>query len=158
DGTRACVFVIDSAGGGRPMAELDTAALGAEWLRALRGRRSREAFARRLGCSANAVYAWETGRREPPATVLVDALRVNGHDLAALLDGLMPHRVAPPEPGASPGRIVAALTVFHSHRELSRRAKVSPFALSRWVNGRAEPRLAELLAVIQATTLRLLDL
>jgi DNA-binding transcriptional regulator YiaG len=40
--------------------------LSSELVRALRGRRSQQAFSRRLGYSANVLYTWEKGGASPP--------------------------------------------------------------------------------------------
>jgi transcriptional regulator with XRE-family HTH domain len=47
--------------------------LARQFLRAVRGRRSQVAFARRLGYASNVAAEWESGRREPSAADALSA-------------------------------------------------------------------------------------
>ena len=142
--------------------DLDTVSLSRELMRALRGRRSREAFARRLKVSANSVYAWESGRRIPPADLLFLAGERTGLDVLtalrrflgarATLDGLSP------ADRRLPGQVLAALRGGEQLVALARRAQVERCALSRWLSGRAVPRLPDFLSVVEAAGSRAVDL
>lgn len=140
---------------------LDHGALARELLRALRGTRSREAFARRLGASANAIYAWESGRRIPSADLLFHAADRDGVDVAASLrrffEGEEDLGAIDPRDRLLPGRVLAALRGSATVSDLARRAGVERTALSRWLSGAAVPRLPELLAVLDASGARLVD-
>ncbi|MBN2196471.1 MAG: DUF4423 domain-containing protein [Polyangiaceae bacterium] len=141
---------------------MDHAILSAELVRALRGRRSQTAFSRRLGYKSNVVYRWEAGRAWPTAAAFFAAARRVGVDLAKLLTRF--YRT--PSEGIArldltrPTDVAALLTDLRGSTpigELARRAHRSRFAVARWLKGEAEPRLPELLLMVDVSTLRLLD-
>lgn len=140
---------------------IDHGALARELTRVLRGDRSREAFARRLGVSANAIYAWETGRRIPVADLLFRSAERTGVDVLASLRRFLGARALPAGLGPEDPRLCAALlgALKGSERvvEIARRAGVERTALSRWLSGAALPRLPDLLAVVEACGSRLVD-
>lgn len=141
--------------------KVDHEKLARELVRALRGKRSQVQLSRRLGFTTNTIYSWEAGRRWPSATRFFHIAARTGHDLPRLLS---PFFKRPPawlddDPGS--GTWVSALL-----RELRGSAPIgglaadagfSRYALSRWLAGRAEPKLPQLLALIEAATGRLLD-
>jgi hypothetical protein len=141
---------------------MDFDAIAADVIRALRGRRSQTAFSRRLGYRSNVIYRWEAGRAWPTAAVALKAARRVGIDLKAGLRGF--HRSelrwlertdpATPEGVAQMLRDLRGSTPIG---ELAKRARRSRFAVSRWLKGEAEPRLPELLLMVEACSLRLLD-
>lgn len=142
------------------MEPIDRRALARELVRAIRGGRSRQAFARRIGVSANAVYAWESGVREPPAAILFVAAERTGIDVIASLRRLLGAEAfegLSAEDPALPGRVVRALKGTRKGSELAQRAGVDRSALSRWISGSASPRLADLLAVVDAAGSRTVD-
>jgi len=142
--------------------DLDTVSLSRELMRALRGQRSREAFARRLKVSANAVYAWESGRRIPPSDLLFLAAERTGVDVMSSLRRFLGSETklggVTPGDRRLPGRILAALRGGEQIIALARRAAVERCALSRWLSGRAVPRLPDFLAVVEAAGSRAVDL
>ncbi len=134
-----------------------------ELVRALRGERSREAFARRVGCSANAIYLWETGRRTPPAVAVLRGAQRSGFDVRAALGAAFP---APPPwigsleitaPGGMP-RYLDALRGSRRVGEIAAAAGVPREAASRWRSGRATPRMPAFLAYVHAAHDRAMDL
>ncbi|MEQ1507008.1 MAG: helix-turn-helix domain-containing protein [Myxococcota bacterium] len=140
--------------------DLDPDVVARELIRALRGRRSQTAMARRLGYKSNAVYTWESGRRSPPASVFLQAAGRLGIDVAAGLRTFL--REDPPWLGevATPAGIAALLTDLRGDAPIGRvaeRAGRSRFAVSRWLSGRSEPRLPDLLRMVDATSLRALE-
>jgi transcriptional regulator with XRE-family HTH domain len=141
----------------------DFEALARELVRALRGKRSQRATSRRLGFSTNVVYGWESGRRSPSAT---ETFRLAGRvraDVRAAVATLMRDRPAwldATEP-ASPEFVKALLADLRgslSIATISARSGRSRFAVSRWLSGKAEPRLPDLLRIVEATSLRVADL
>ncbi len=136
--------------------------IGSQLMRALRGHRSQVAFSRRLGYRSNVAATWEGGRRWPTAAIVFRAAeRVNVDVIgglhrfyrvdAAFLDAL----------DLSTSEGVAAL-LEDSRRDLpfsevAARTGASRFQVSRWFHGISEPRLPDLLRLIDATTQRLLD-
>ena len=141
---------------------VDHDALSSELVRALRGKRSQTAFSRRLGYRSNVVYGWESGRRWPSSSAFFAAARKTGIDLRAALARFFPS--APPwlagcdlttRTGVS--ALLAELRGTRKLRPLARQVGVSRVALAGWMQARGEPRLPELLRIVDATSLRLLD-
>ncbi len=137
-------------------------ALAAEWLRALRGRRSQVAFSRRFGYRSNIAYRWEARRCFPSASTTLRMLAALGTDVTACLRTF--YRSAPPWLAevdvcsvAGVARLLDDLRGQTTVAELSRRTGYSRFALTRWLRGRADPTLPELLCVIEFTSRRVLD-
>ena len=137
----------------------DAKGLARELVRALRGRRSQTALSRRLGYRTNVVYSWESGRSWPSASELFRIVERTGGDPSAAwsrfpvdvtdLDLTQPtgvHGVLDQLRGGA--RIV----------DIAERCGVSRFTASRWLNGQAEPRLPDLLTLVEALTVRVADL
>jgi transcriptional regulator with XRE-family HTH domain len=124
-------------------------------VRALRGRHSQAAIQRRLKRSSNVLHAWETGIRYPRASDLLRLLQLSGRPPLALLNRFAPC-------GGAQLRALAAswlngLVRDRSQAELSRELGVNRNTIARWLSGKTEPRLPELLRLIEVTTQRLLD-
>src|SRR5690349_16332917 len=64
---------------------LDHEQLAAEWLRAMRGKRSQRAFSRRLGYRTNIAYRWESARCWPTASSTLRAMKKLGFDVRGSL-------------------------------------------------------------------------
>ncbi len=135
--------------------------LAAQLIRALRGKRSQTAFSRHLGYRCNVLYTWESGRRWPTAATFFRVAQRSKIDVAAGLRqflGSSPRWLhgdaAKPEVAA---RLLDELRGGTSIVELAGRVGTNRVSLSRWLHGKAEPRLPELLRVIEAASSRLLD-
>ena len=126
-----------------------------ELVRALRGRHSQAALRRRLKRTSNVLHAWETGTRYPSASDFLQLLQLSGRPPLPLLNRFAPCR------GASARALSTSwlngLVRDRSQAELSRVLGVNRNTIARWLAGKTEPRLPQLLALIQATTQRLLD-
>lgn len=126
-----------------------------ELVRVLRGRHSQTAMRRRLKRTSNVLHAWETGTRYPRASDFLQLLQLSGRPSLALLNRFAPCR------GASPRALstswLKGLVRDRSQAELSRVLGVNRNTIARWLTGKTEPRLPQLLAFIEATTQRLLD-
>jgi transcriptional regulator with XRE-family HTH domain len=141
---------------------MDYEHLAAELLRALRGKRSRAAVAKRLGCRPNAIYTWEAGRNFPTAARTFRVARRLGVDVHACLQrfyGKAPAwleaaDVAAPE---TITRLIDDLRGRTTIVALAASTGRSRFAVSRWLKGGAQPRLPDFLRLIEASSLRLLD-
>lgn len=137
--------------------------LASEWLRLMRGRRSQRAHSRRLGYSSNIAYRWETGVCYPLAREAFVIARRDGdagrRALAAFHGGELPAELADIQLGTNEG--IAQLLRYARGKtslvELARRSGSSRFSIARWLSGATEPRLPELLSLLQAATFRLLD-
>jgi hypothetical protein len=141
---------------------VDFELLASELLRALRGQRSQTAFARRLGYKSNIVYSWEAGRAFPTAAKTLWAARRTGVDVEAALLSL--YRTTPGEPRLDPStpegvaQFLDDLRGRTSVQQLARSSGASRFAVARWLKAEAQPRLPDFLRLVEAASLRLLDL
>jgi transcriptional regulator with XRE-family HTH domain len=136
--------------------------VAAQLIRALRGRRSQKVLSRRLRCRSNVLYTWESGRRWPTAARFFQLARLTGLDLHAIVTrfhGRMPARLARIDLASRAGvaALIDELRGARSIAELARVLGCSRSSVSRWLRGRTEPQLPDLLMLIEATTLRLLD-
>lgn len=144
------------------MRSLDFELLASELLRALRGERSQTAFARRLGYKSNIVYSWEAGRAFPTAAKALWAARRTGVDAGAALLSL--YRTPPGEARLDPttpegvAQFLDDLRGRTSVQQLARNTGASRYAVARWLKGEAQPRLPDFLRLVEAASLRLLDL
>lgn len=130
-----------------------------ELLRALRGRRSQVAFARRLGYKANPVADWEAGRRFPTALEMLRAYEKVTGDAAeafARFHPSIPARL--PDGTWDLGSWLSALRGSASAQDIAARAKLSRHQISRWLRGQTQPRLPDFLRVLDAITGRATDL
>lgn len=145
-----------------PSSPVDVEALAADWLRSLRGRRSQVAFSRRFGYRSNIAYRWESARCFPSASGTLKMVAALGGDVPASIARF--YRSMPPWLSeADPCTVVGVARLLQDLRgnatrvELARRTGFSRFALTRWLNGKADPTLPELLTLIELFTRRLLD-
>jgi hypothetical protein len=141
---------------------LDYELLAAQWLRAMRGKRSQRALSRRLGYRTNIAYRWESGRCWPTASNAMRALKKLGWNLQEALirfEGRSASWAKRCDLTTREG-IVTLLDELRQRVPVVAIARVtghSRFAVARWLKGQAEPRLPELLQLIDACSLRLLD-
>ena len=142
---------------------MDFEQISADWLRFLRGKRSQRGFSKRLGYSSNIAYRWETGICYPLAReTFAMAKRGSAAGRAALqafLGGVLPAQLASTELETRAGTalLLRLLRGNTSLAELARRSGHSRFSVARWLSGSAEPRLPELLSLVEAATFRVLD-
>lgn len=141
---------------------IDASRLASELIRALRGTRSQVALSRRLGFRTNVVYAWESGRRTPPASMLFRIAERVGHDLEGVLTRF--YRTPPAWVGeldpASPALVSRLLQDQRGDTPvtvLAERLDTNRFTVARWLSGHTEPRLPDFLRGLEATSLRLVD-
>ncbi|MCB9684274.1 MAG: DUF4423 domain-containing protein [Alphaproteobacteria bacterium] len=129
-------------------------------VRAIRGRRSQEAFSRRLGYSSNPVADWEAGRRFPTAAETLRACKVAGIGVREAFGRFTPDE-APMLGEAEDAEVAAWLSALRGNttlKDLAARTGESRYAVSRWLQGDTRPRLPEFLALVDALTNRLSDL
>ncbi|MBL8618672.1 MAG: DUF4423 domain-containing protein [Deltaproteobacteria bacterium] len=143
--------------------ELPFTALARELLVAARGRRSQAAWSKRLGYRSNVAWAWEQGRRWPTAAEALRACAAAGVDLPAALTRFYGRRPAwldghDPTTTAGVAALLEDLRGNVSLTDLARRAGASRFSLSRWLAGLTEPKLPDFLRLVQAASLRAVDL
>lgn len=136
--------------------------IAAELLRSLRGKRSQTAFSRRLGYRSNVVYSWETGRAFPTAAKALWAAQRVGCDVPAAL--LTLYRKPPgwlqTVDATSPEGVVRFLNELRGRtpmKQVTTATGLSRFAVARWLKGETEPRLPDLLRLIEALSLRMID-
>jgi transcriptional regulator with XRE-family HTH domain len=144
------------------MRSIDFEVLASELLRALRGERSQTAFARRLGYKSNIVYSWEAGRAFPTAAKALWAARRTGVDVQAALLSL--YRTPPgavrldPTTPEGVAQFLDDLRGRTTVQQLARSTGASRYAVARWLKAEAQPRLPDFLRLVEAASLRLLDL
>jgi hypothetical protein len=140
---------------------VDLDRLSSELIRALRRKRSQNAFSRRLGYSTNVVHTWESGRRHPSASDFLLAAVKSGVDLERGLDVFFRGESRPARVDVPPGKLVTDLLRAWqgSFRVggLARSVGATRLTITRWLGGLSEPRLPQLLRFVGVTTQRLLD-
>ncbi len=146
--------------------EQGTNGLASELVRAVRGRRSQEAFSKRLGYDSNVLYLWESGRRYPSASRFLQACELAGIDVWQALAGflrsepswvLSGRQARAVASSATIGSLLSELKGQRSVVEVARASGKSRFRVARWFAGETEPRLPDFLAMVEATSFRLLD-
>lgn len=144
------------------MIDLDLDVLAGELLRAFRGKRSQRAFSRRLGYRTNIAYTWESRRSFPTAAGALAVAERAGVDTTAAIArflGAAPPWLARASLGTRDGivQLLGELRGGRSIVEIARSAGRSRFAVARWLQGDAEPRLPDFLRLVDVCSLRLLD-
>jgi transcriptional regulator with XRE-family HTH domain len=144
------------------METVDPEALAADFLRAMRGRRSQRALSRRLGYQTNIAYRWESGRCWPTARKTLEALELLGFAPLAKLREFYAREPSWLRTHARPSVLLVSellrdLCGQASLVSLAERSGFSRFQLARWLSGAAEPRLPELLRLIEVTSLRVIE-
>ncbi|MCA9569634.1 MAG: DUF4423 domain-containing protein [Myxococcales bacterium] len=144
---------------------MDIERVAREFLVALRGQRSQVAWSRRLGYRSNVAYTWEAGRRYPTAAETFRAVQRTGLDLRGSIERFYGHEtrqwleehddLATPEAVAAFMRDVKGRTPTS---ELARQAGLSRYAVTRWLTGQTQPRLPDFFTLVEAGSLRLVDL
>ena len=129
-----------------------------EFLRALRGQRSQVQLARRLGYAANPITEWERGRRFPTVHEVLEIARVCGVDVGAAFARFAPNtRLEKHGAGFALAEWLTAARGSTSIGDLAQRADRSRYSVSRWLNGKATPRLPDFLRLLDAITGRVHD-
>jgi transcriptional regulator with XRE-family HTH domain len=142
---------------------MDYEVLASQLIRALRGRRSQTALSRRLGYRSNVVYTWESGGGFPTAARtfrLARRVGVEPADVVTRFYRQKPAWIASTDV-ASPEGVVAFLGGLRARQSIQTLAAATGrdrFRVSRWLKGASEPRLPDFLRLVQACSLRLLDL
>lgn len=136
--------------------------LASQWLRALRGRRSRPGFSRLLGYRSNIAQHWETGRSWPTATRffgICRRLRLQPEPRIQVFLQRTPSWLEQADfcERASVAALLVELQGRNPISTLAERSGYNRFSVSRWLRGTADPKLPELLALIEATSRRSLD-
>ena len=130
-----------------------------QFLRALRGKRSQRAMARRLGYRGNPMTDWEHGRRYPTAAEALRAAARVGIDVPAAFTQFV---VSVPLESSRGSFLVGAwlrsLAQSTTITELAARSGLSRFALGRWFSGERQPRLPDFFTLVDVVTGRLPDL
>lgn len=125
-------------------------------LRALRGPRSQVAFSRRLGYTTNVAADWEVARRFPTGGRTLEVAARCGVDVDAVIEQFSPRTADAWRADGLPGWL-RALAGRTSQLDLAQRSGATRFQIGRWLRGDAEPRLPQLLALVDACTGRVGD-
>jgi transcriptional regulator with XRE-family HTH domain len=133
-------------------------AAASQFLRALRGRRSQQAWAKRLGYKGNPLTDWENGRSFPHMSEVLRVAGVARIDVVAAFERFNPNvPLSKSNAGYDLGAWLRATLGSTSVSEVARRMAYSRSSLSRWVCGASEPRVPEFLAFVDAATGRVQD-
>lgn len=142
---------------------LDFEQAARELIRAIRGRRSQVATSRRLGYRSNVLYMWEAGRRWPTAAEALRAAEVCRIDVRGTLQRW--YRTPPPWLSEVDPCSPAGVARFLQHEQgetpvtvIAGRAGRNRYSVARWIRGDAEPRLPDFLRLVEAASLRVVDL
>jgi DNA-binding phage protein len=119
-------------------------------------------LSQRLGYRSNITYRWESGRCFPTAQVALSAMGRLGHDVKGALErfyGARPPWLESTHPATRDG-IVLLLEDLRGRTpivDLANKTGFSRHRIARWLSGATEPKLPEWLALVEASSLRLLD-
>lgn len=140
---------------------VDYEALSKQLVRALRGVRSQGATNRRLRRSSNVCHTWERGTRHPTASDFLRLAALAKIDVARVLAEFGGPGSAEPSsvPGCDSGvtLFLRSLTRGRAHAPLAREIGRDRNTIARWLSGETEPRLPDLLRVVDSLSLRLVD-
>jgi len=129
-----------------------------QFIRAVRGKRSQKAFSRRLGYRGNPVADWESGRRFPTAEKALRACQLAGIDVYGSFSAFHSRAVTRLGPDLNIAGWLDELRGSTPISQLARRARISRFAVSRFLRGQARPRLPVFFNLVEAITGRVSDL
>jgi transcriptional regulator with XRE-family HTH domain len=135
--------------------------LAREMVRAVRGKRSQAAFNRRFGFKTNVVSTWERGTRQPTAAQFFEVAERLGLDVRGRVRVFL-HEPSARSSADTPLQDVV-LDLFEQLRGTSTVVSIAArmgkhrVAVGRWLKGQTEPRLPELLALVDVLSPRLLD-
>ncbi len=133
------------------MDQLDCERLARDLITALRGRRSRGAFSRRLGFRFNQVQRWESGQVALRWPDFLRMLEAAGKDPRGMMKRAFGFGGDPYEQAA----FFRHLGVTADPATLARELKISTEKLKRWTSGRQALRLVDALDVIDRCTTEL---
>jgi transcriptional regulator with XRE-family HTH domain len=142
---------------------MDYKTIAQQLVRALRGARSQTACNRRLGYSSNVLHAWETGARKPTMSDLWRLASLSRVDVPLALRSLLrkdvhlEQSVLHSGTGIDGRAWLLELTAGWSAAELARELGCNRNTVARWFQGQTEPKVHQLLHLVQLTTQRLLD-
>jgi len=140
---------------------MDTQLVGAQLLRAFRGRRSQVAFSRRLGYRTNVCADWEQGRRAPTAHEALRAARVAKVDVAGAFEAFHGPSASRIGDASEAGQIAGWMDALRGDlpaTQVASRCGLSHHAVRRWLHGATQPRWPAFLALVEGLTGRLADL
>ena len=129
----------------------------------MRGRRSQLALSRTLGYQSNAIYSWEAGHASPPASrffAFAQAVGVRQQAALARFFRTVPTRLVRANLATAPGVRALLQELLGTTRltALAAASGLSRFSLSRWIHGKGQPDLSDLLCFVEHTSMRLPDL
>jgi transcriptional regulator with XRE-family HTH domain len=140
----------------------DTQRLSCELMRHLRGKRSQLALSKHLGYASNVCQSWELGKRYPRASDFFLVAHKSRVPLRSAVGSFLQHKShwSRVTDVTSPLAVQALLLDLRGDRriqELSASAGGRRATLSGWLKGEGEPRLPDLLRLVEAATHRLLE-
>lgn len=135
---------------------MDFQKLVAQAVRVRRGARTQMSLSRFLGYKSNVLFAWENGHDEPSARSFFRLVEKTGPapDVTLLVRGKLEHPLSTRE------GITELLHRLLGHRkltEVSEGLDVDRHAVGRWLRGRSDIRMCDLLRFVAYTSLSLYD-
>jgi transcriptional regulator with XRE-family HTH domain len=137
---------------------MDMDVVARQLLRAVRGKRSQVAFARKLGYRGNPIADWEASRRAPTAAEALRACEAAGIDVIAAFARFHRVALARQKGDFEVGAWLSELRGSLGTTELAQRAGRSRQQVARWLSASTEPRLPDFLNLVDNITGRLCDL
>jgi len=125
---------------------MDTKALMKELLREIRGTRSQMGMSRRMGCTFNQSYRWESGRARMAWSDFAVYCRAGKVDLAKALTSSLRYS----GPAGDGTALVRHLVEGRALNEAAKTFGLSRFKLQRWVRGESAVHLEGVLRILDA--------
>lgn len=141
---------------------MDYDQLAAELLRSLRGRRSLAAFSRQLGYRSNIASRWEAQLAFPTAATFLRIMAKLKPRQASPLHRFfarVPPALSelPRDPAQAVGLFLNELRGKVTVLNIAESTGINRYSVSRWLSGRAQPRLPQFLQMVEVVSRRLLD-
>jgi transcriptional regulator with XRE-family HTH domain len=131
--------------------------LAAQFLRALRGRRSASGFSKLLGYKSNPVRLWEAGKRFPTA---LEALRICerlGRDVGEAFATFVPRPASIELTDEGLAELMDQIRAGLAIGVVADRLGRSRYTVGRWLAAQSRPRLPDFLAYMDVLTGRAID-
>lgn len=144
------------------MEHFDYETMASELVRAIRGNRTQRSLGRKAGFTSNVLYSWEAGRSSPAASVFFRLAAIGRAGIferinrfaATHVRTVDAHQLPTPD-GVS--KFMRELAADEPIAALARDVDSDRTTVTRWLDGRTEPRLPDFLRFVQRTTHRILQ-
>jgi len=140
---------------------VDPDKLSQQLVRSLRGEQTQSAASKSLGFGSNVIYAWETGRRAPELSRLIRLAELSDSSIHRRLRAFFKSPAARLRSArlSTPRGVqffIEELIGNSVRSEVAEKAGVDRTTLTRWLQGKTEPRVPEVLKLVDICTQRVL--